>query len=675
MDVQAPRLPSAVATEPFARAADGKPLIPNVPAALYGFAGLIRECELAILDLFRQNRVSGTTHTCLGQELCQLAVVRTLTDPHDAVWSNHRNHGHFLSYSGDFLGLLAEVMGRAAGVCGGTGGSQHLGFRSFHSNGVQAGLTAIGVGHALRRKLRDERGVSAIFVGDGTLGEGLLYESLNLASIWHVPALFVVENNGVAQTTPTAAMIGGGSILARGEAFGLRSRQVDDADPRFFDEVEEIVEGVRRSREPGFLVIDTKRLGPHSKGDDFREAGEMAAMRARDPLERLGERLTQADRRRIDDANRLFLESVQVAASASPESRCETRRRHIFVRARATSRSASAAPANVSVRASLNSTLDRLLSADDRVVVLGEDLHDPYGGAFKVTAGLSSRFPDRVISTPISEAGIVGAGIGLAFAGARPVVEIMFADFLSLAMDQLLNHAVKLAGLFADRPLPVVIRTACGGRRGYGPTHSQSTETLAAAIPGLTVVVPSHRHEPGLLLERAVCDWPYPSVFFEHKILYGLTCDGRGYEPCLADARDPAADLFPTLIKGPAHADVTLVTYGGMVPSVEAVAARLDVEEISVRIAIVSLLSPAPRHSLMSLLMDGCRRIAVIEEAHPAHGFGAELGALLLEAGYAGRFLRVGTPPVPIPSARTLEADVIPHEDFILEQVGSLLES
>ena len=187
----------------------GKPRIGNSPKELFAFGHLIRETEKLILELFGRGLVSGTTHTCLGQEICQMSVVRALNDPDDYVLSNHRNHGHFLTYSGDCLGLVVEIMGRQTGVCGGYGGSQHLVFRNFHSNGVQAGMTGIGVGLAHALKSRSSRGIVAIVIGDGTLGEGLLYESMNLASIWNVPVLFVVEHNGIAQTTYTRDTIGG----------------------------------------------------------------------------------------------------------------------------------------------------------------------------------------------------------------------------------------------------------------------------------------------------------------------------------------------------------------------------------------------------------------------------------------------------------------------------------
>jgi len=190
--------------------------------ALYRFGCLIRETETALLKLFSQGELSGTTHTCIGQELCQMSVVRALDHPEDVILSNHRNHGHYLTYTADFRGLIAEIMGRDDGVCGGIGGSQHLAYRNFHSNGVQGGMTAIGAGHGLAARMRDSGGIVAVMLGDGTLGQGLVYETLNLISVWELPVLIVVEHNGIAQTTPTAGTVGG-SIPLRGAAFGLQS--------------------------------------------------------------------------------------------------------------------------------------------------------------------------------------------------------------------------------------------------------------------------------------------------------------------------------------------------------------------------------------------------------------------------------------------------------------------
>jgi 2-oxoisovalerate dehydrogenase E1 component len=647
----------------------GKPRIPLEPAALYAYGHLIRSTEEQLLDLFSKGLLSGTTHTCIGQELCQMAVVRALDRPDDVVLSNHRNHGHFLTYSGDFLGLLTEIMGRECGVCRGIGGSQHLAYRHFHSNGVQAGMTAIGAGLALARRTRRSDGIVCCFIGDGTLGEGLLYESLNLASIWRVPMLFVVEHNGIAQTTNTADTIGG-SIVARGAAFGLTTWTLDDADPEVCQKAASVVDAVRSSGTPGFLVIRTERLGPHSKGDDLRDPAELARIAGRDPLARMGALLPPDLKAAIDERNRQFIADTLQRALEAPLATTAAPAVPVFTGPDRSSdvRPRAALPASSkTVRASLNAALLDLLGHDD-VMLLGEDLHDPYGGAFKVTAGLSSRFAERVRSTPISEAGVVGSAIGLALAGYRTIVEIMFADFVTLAMDQIFNHAVKFPGMFDGVRVPLVIRTPSGGRRGYGPTHSQNPESLMCAVPGLVVVFPSHRHNAGALLQSAVLDCETPVLFFEHKLLYAVPQDAADYETLAAGAGEAGASLFPTLVRGRRSPDLTIVAYGGMLPVVEKVAAELEEEEFAVEIVAPALLQPLPRASLLGALA-GRPRIAVVEESPIGPGFGSELAAALAESGYTGSVRRFAPPASPIPAARSLESAVLLTEETLRAQL------
>ena len=657
----------------FALDANAKPQIALDDASVFAFGHLIRSTENKILDLFGRGLVSGTTHTCLGQELCQMGVVRALDHPDDVVLSNHRNHGHFLTYSGHFLGLIAEIVGRKDGVCGGYGGSQHLAYRHFHSNGVQAGMTAIGIGLALARRQVKSEGIVVTVVGDGTLGEGLLYESINLASIWRLPVLYVVENNGIAQTTYTRDTIGG-TIEGRARAFGLQCWHLDDADPGFMAGAEQVVKEMRAQRSPGMLIIDTCRLGPHSKGDDLRGETERRAIAERDPLATLRKRLAPALAEQIEQDNFAFLQEVEAAALASPEATFSSEREHALRPVRAAKTPIPVQPARANnVRAALNNALRELLENDERVVVLGEDLHEPYGGAFKITAGLSTQFTGRVISTPISEAGITGTGIGLALAGRRPVVEIMFADFLSLCMDQLYNHAAKFPGMFADVEVPLVMRTPSGGRRGYGPTHSQSPENLFCSVPGLTVVFPSNRHNSGQILVDAVTRWPNPTLFLEHKLLYGEAQDPRDYEVIEGHEADAGASLFPTLRWGHATPDITLVCFGGMVPMVERAAQTLaNEEELRVEVLVPSLLAPLPRRTLLRALLKR-PRIAVIEESHHEFGVSAELLASLAEAGYRGSVIRLGTPSVPIASARSLERTQLPDEKSIVANVVDMI--
>lgn len=648
----------------------GKPIINNNNQSIYAYGHLIRCTEQLILDLFSRGLLSGTTHTCLGQELCQMSVVRALNDPDDVVLSNHRNHGHFMTYSGNFLGLVAEIMGRESGVCGGYGGSQHIAFRHFHSNGVQAGMTGIGAGLALARKLKGGNGIVAVMIGDGTLGEGLLYESMNLASIWNVSMLFVVENNGIAQTTPTSETMAG-NVVDRGKAFNLKIWKLDDASPDFINDVENVVKAIRAHTGPGLLEITTCRLGPHSKGDDLRDAEEKKRIAARDPLAAFGRQLTEAQRTEIEERNLAFIKKIENEALMSPESSFESAPEHIH-RSRQIDKIPSLEAEYGNVRGAINAALHRLLTHTQDVMILGEDLHEPYGGAFKVTAGLSNAFPGRVISTPISEAGITGAGIGLSMSGHRTIVEIMFADFLTLCMDQIYNHAVKFPGMFKDCDVPVIIRAPCGGRRGYGPTHSQSLENLFISVPGLTVLYGSHRHNVGQLLIDAATCWPNPTVFLEHKLLYGEKQSPGTYEIVQPDPSDLGAELFPTIRYGHNEPDITLISFGGMLSYVERAAKYLEnEEELGVEIVVPSMLSPLPRQTLLNILLTR-QRIMVIEESHHEFGFSAELLACLMENGFTGQAARLGMPPVPIASARSLEQDQLLDEKIIVNNVLDL---
>jgi 2-oxoisovalerate dehydrogenase E1 component len=261
----------------------------------------------------------------------------------------------------------------------------------------------------------------------------------------------------------------------------------------------------------------------------------------------------------------------------------------------------------------------------------------------------------------------------LALADYKPVMEVMFADFLTLCMDQLYNHAVKFPGVFRDMAVPVVIRAPCGGRRGYGPTHSQSPEHFLTSVPGLTVVYGSHRHDVGRLLIDATVNWRYPVVFLEHKLLYGEKQDPAGYVELPPSRDDVAAHLFPTLRYGDHDPDVTLLTYGGMLPVVEAAAQRLqDEEELLIEIVVPALLAPLPRTTLIGHLLKRSR-IAIVEESHHDYGVGAEIAACLLERGHSGKLLRIGTPPVPIASARSLERQILPDEARVMDRVLDMI--
>lgn len=243
----------------------------------------IRLFEERALEEFGKGKLFGTTHTCIGQEANAVGVIGALRRS-DIVVSNHRGHGHYLAHGGDMRALAAELMGRSTGVCGGIAGSQHLHFENFYSNGIQGGLVPCAAGIALAEKRRGSGNIVAVFIGDGTWGEGVVYESLNIASLWQLPILFVVENNHYAQTTPIELHLAG-SISARFRAFDIGVIEIDTTDvAEIRGTVEILIHEVRTLGRPRALVLNTYRLAPHSKGDDFRDHAEIERFRERDPI-------------------------------------------------------------------------------------------------------------------------------------------------------------------------------------------------------------------------------------------------------------------------------------------------------------------------------------------------------------------------------------------------------
>jgi acetoin:2,6-dichlorophenolindophenol oxidoreductase subunit alpha len=277
----------------------------------------IRRFEETLLSLFEEGVLNGTTHACIGQEADAVAVMEHLTEG-DHVFSNHRCHGHYLAKTGDALGLMAEIMGKEAGVCHGMGGSQHICAPGFKSNGVQGGIVPNAAGIALANQLAGNDAVSVVFIGDGTLGEGVVYETMNMAKLWNLPLLVVCEDNRWAQSTPIAANLAG-SMPARFEAFGVPVREVDSTDVGELSAIAgEELAAVRAGEGPRVLLIHTYRLCHHSKSDDERPAEEIAAHWLVEPLVVHGQRVDAADRTRIEDEVEAALAEVVATARALP---------------------------------------------------------------------------------------------------------------------------------------------------------------------------------------------------------------------------------------------------------------------------------------------------------------------------------------------------------------------
>ncbi len=645
---------------------------------------LIRAFEERLLELFSEGKLSGTTHTCIGQEVCAFGVLEAIDRDRDIVFSSHRCHGHFLMYGDNVDGLMAEIMGRETGICGGRGGSQHLCERNFYSNGIQGGIVPVATGMALAEKLNKSSAVAVCFIGDGTLGQGAVYESLNMAALWDVPIIYVLEHNRYAQSTPTAGTTSG-DVIARAEAFGIEAHRQQASDPiQVAAHMTEIIADVRQRPRPFFQVLDTERLAAHSKGDDDRNVAELDSIRASDPLIALRVRVGEAQSIASRATARDRVNNAVAHAESAPPARIDLEiESHGYATEPGASTASAAAFASSNdskaplVVQNLNRALHAIMTECHETFLIGEDLVDPYGGAFKVSRGLSTRFPDRVLSTPISEAGFVGLGTGMSVRGFKPIVEIMFGDFLTLAADQIVNNLGKFRWMYNDQiETPVVIRTPVGARRGYGPTHSQSLEKMFCGVPGIVTVAMSRRHDPGELLRRAVIDDPRPVLFIEQKMLYPRPLQTRPLPGTVLDPHDSETDsLYPTGVWRPSDtpADVTVVTYGAMTDIVEdAILRSFEEDEVICEYLVPAQLSPLR----LEPIADSVRRtgrLLVVEEGTGPWGFGSELVARISEEVPSTRVRRVAARHLPIPNARSAEAQMLPNIGQIVQAIGKLL--
>jgi 2-oxoisovalerate dehydrogenase E1 component len=630
----------------------------------------IRAVESALYDAFGKGQLHGTIHTCIGQEFSGVAICRKLQSD-DFVTSNHRCHGHFIATTGQWRGLIDELVGNIDGVCAGIGSSQHLCDERFISNGQQGGLLPVAAGVALDRKLAGKKAVVVSFIGEGTLGEGVLYETANIANLWNLPHLIVCENNGYSQSTPQSASVAG-DIGARAEAFGSRVFRADTWDLETLNEqAAQALDYVRNSGRPAMMIVQTYRLNPHSKGDDQRPAEEIKWFSDRDPVNVAIQEIEEfAD---AYQAIAVEVSSHLATATRKPKLLLSDYRVDQLPRAEAPIEWSRREPLSGARGAQqLNEFYADWLETDARAVFLGEDIADPYGGAFKVSKGFTTRFPERALTTPISEAAITGVGIGLALAGRRAFVEIMFGDFITLAFDQIINNASKFFHMY-NRKLscPVVVRAPMGGRRGYGPTHSQSLERFLLGIDNCCLISPNSLIPLRLQLE-GLKSLRCPAIVAENKIDYTL----RDFVPDPAYVIDAGNELFPTVRIAPsnARANVTILSYGAMARFVADLLPRIfDEGDAICELVVPTALNPFdPRPVLESTARTG--RLLVVEEGSISAGFGAEAIARVEElAGDRVVVARLGSYPMPPPSAPALEAEVLPSFTRLLEAIAALL--
>ncbi len=642
------------------------------PVLLYRAMTRIRRVEERILALRREDSISGSVHVCVGQESVPVGVVAVLADG-DRVLSTYRGHGWALALGVPVESLLAECLGRITGTNTGRAGSPYLsspahGFVGENSI-VAAGLP-IANGVAMALTAQQNGSVVAVSFGDGATNQGAAHEALVFAVARALPVVFVCENNDWSEMTPISTTVPSANLFERAAGYGLPAIQVDGRDVGAI--VRAATEAVARARAgggPSFLEVRVPRILGHYNGDieHYRSEQDRGAHARRDPIATLRAKLLtdgsveESALFAVEAEEAAFVGEAERVALASPTPDPADARLHV------SAESAPPAPTPIVPGAkpltyglAVNRALELELAQRPDVILFGEDIAIP-GGTFGVTRNLRKRFGERVFDTPISESAILGAAIGASTHGLRPVVEIMWTDFLFVAFDQIVNQAANVRYLSSGAvSAPLVIRMQQGITPGSCAQHSQSMEALLAHVPGIKVGLPSNPQDAYSMLRAAIAD-PDPVVIIESRALYQLS------GPVDLDAPVEPVGGARLLRSGE---DLLIVTWARMTQVCLEAANELATRGVSAAVLDLRWLAPLDEDSIVAQLSAAGGKVLIVHEANLTGGFGAEIAARLAERHFAdldAPIRRIGLPDVRVPSAPVLQQALLPDVAQIVE--------
>jgi 2-oxoisovalerate dehydrogenase E1 component len=656
---------------------------PELLRDFYRRMQLIRQCEEQLARSHQRGLVHGACHTYVGQEAIAVGVCAHLR-PDDPVFSTHRGHGHALAKGLPPRDLMAELYGRADGCSRGRGGSMHLFAPEIGLMGTSGIvgpciLQAAGAGYSL--KLLKTDGVAVSFFGDGAVNNGAFHEGLNMAAVWKLPVLFVCENNQFATEVPFADAAGNPSVGARGPAYGLPSLEVDGNDVEAVHRA--AGEAVHRARSGGgatLLECKTYRTRPHAEGmGDFtyRSRADVEEWKTRCPIKRLRRQLVdrsgcdEAELDAIDAEVAAVVAEANRAAESAPWPDPDSATCHVYAEAKDDSprghESSSDDVREITFIQATHEALAAEMARNPRIFVLGEGI-GKRGGNFQTTAGLFDLYgPERLRDTPICERGFVGLACGAAMTGTRPVVDVMFADFLLDALGEVINQVAKVPYMSSGRvKMPLLVRGCIGIGHSAATHHSGSYYPMFAHVPGLRVAVPSTPYDAKGLLRRALIG-DDPVLFLEHRELLGA----KGRVP-----RDDYEIDFGRAAVVREGRDLTVVALALMVRKTLEACGRLATNGISVEVIDPRTVSPLDTDTILeSVHKTG--RLLVVDEAFAPFGLGAEVAARVGDAGFNdldAPIRRVHGAFTPTPYSPPLERAVVPQAEDIERAIVELLK-
>ncbi len=627
----------------------------------------IRMFEDKCAELYTQQKIRGFLHLYDGEEAIAAGVIPVLSEA-DRIVATYREHGHAIVRGVPMTSVMAEMFGKAEGCSGGRGGSMHL-FDAetnfYGGNAIVGGGLPLAGGLALADRMRGEKNVTACFFGEGAVAEGEFHETLNLASLWSMPVLFVCENNGYAMGSAIARTEAVTDIHQKAASYGIESQQVDGMDVVAVEAAaRKAIGAIRETGRPQFIEFNTYRFRAHSMFDAqlYREKAEIEEWRERGPIVRFREWLLSnklihtEDVTEIEKAAEAEIAEAVAFAEAGTWEPVETLTHHVL--GPQPEPPEPAAPSGKTVettyREAVKQAIRDAMIRDERVFLMGEDV-GAYGGCYAVSKGLMAEFgEDRIRDTPLSESGFTGAGIGAAAAGMRPIVELMTVNFSLLALDQIMNTAATVRHMSGGQfGVPLVIRMATGAGKQLAAQHSHSLEGWYGHIPGLKVLAPATLEDARGMLWTALQD-PDPVLIFENVMLYNMT--GQ------IDETAGPVDISTAAVRREGT-DLSLITYGGSLFKTLEAAEELAGEGISAEVIDLRTLRPLDDATIMASVAK-TRRAIVVDEGWKTGSISAEVIARINEQAFwslDGPVGRVCSEEVPIPYPKHLEDASIPQ--------------
>jgi 2-oxoisovalerate dehydrogenase E1 component len=647
---------------------------------LYQALLLPRLIEEKALLLLRQGKLSKW-FSGMGQEAIAVGVTAALGED-DWILPMHRNLGVFTTRGVDLGRLFRQLFGKDGGFTKGRDRTFHFGLLEKRIVGMISHLGAmlpVADGLALAAQLKREARVAATFTGDGATSEGDFHEAANLAAVWKLPVLFVIENNLYGLSTPVAEQYACRELADRGPGYGMPGLVVDGNDLLAVHRaVSEAAARARQGDGPTLLEFKTFRMRGHEEasGTAYVPKELFEEWARKDPVLRFGQQLiasgiltpAERDALRAEMKPRIDALVDEALAAPDPVSTAESELGDVYapLRARPVPPSAEAVAAARETRYvdAISDGLRETMRRNPRVVLLGQDIAE-YGGVFKVTEGFVAEFGrERVRNTPIIESGAVGAALGLALDGFVPMVEMQFGDFITCGFNQIVNNLAKTHYRWGAA-VPVVVRVPVGGGVGAGPFHSQNVESWFTSVAGLKVVAPASPYDAKGLIIAAFEDGN-PVLYLEHKLLYR---SARGRVP---------AGYYSVPIGRARVAregrEATVVTYGVGVSWALEAAERLAAEGQEVEVIDLRSLLPWDRETVLSSVRKTSRAL-VLHEAPTTGGVGGELAAVIGREAFEWLDVpvaRLGGLDTPIPFSKALE-EVFSPRSRVLPALRELL--